>query len=143
MAAAKLGLRVILTEETDWIGGQLTSQAVPPDEHRWIEMFGCTASYRRFRNAVRQYYRDHYPLTAEAQANPLLNPGKGYVSRLCHEPRVALAVLEQMMAYPRSKGALDVRLKLKATGAETDGDKITAVHFQNLETGDTETISAP
>jgi len=25
--------QVILTEETGWIGGQLTAQAVPPDEH--------------------------------------------------------------------------------------------------------------
>ena len=33
LAAARNGLRVILTEETDWIGGQLTSQAVPPDEN--------------------------------------------------------------------------------------------------------------
>lgn len=29
LAAARQGLRVIVTEETDWIGGQLTSQAVP------------------------------------------------------------------------------------------------------------------
>ena len=33
LAAARNGLRVILTEETDWIGGQLTAQAVPPDEN--------------------------------------------------------------------------------------------------------------
>jgi len=32
LAALKLGKRVILTEEPDWIGGQLTSQTVPPDE---------------------------------------------------------------------------------------------------------------
>ena len=38
--AVGLGCRVVLTEETDWIGAQLTSQAVPPDEHRWIESFG-------------------------------------------------------------------------------------------------------
>src|SRR5580693_3395628 len=56
LAAARAGLRVILTEETDWIGGQLTSQAVPPDEHPWIEQFGCTRSYRDFRRSVRDYY---------------------------------------------------------------------------------------
>src|SRR5512136_228354 len=61
LAAARLGMHVVLTEETDWIGGQLTSQAVPPDEHPWIERFGCTASYRRFRDEVRAYYRRHYP----------------------------------------------------------------------------------
>ena len=43
IAAARGGLSVILTEETDWIGGQLTSQAVPPDEHPWIEERGGTA----------------------------------------------------------------------------------------------------
>ena len=51
-------MRVVLTEETDWIGGQLTSQAVPPDEHPWIEKFGCTRRYREYRDAVRDYYRD-------------------------------------------------------------------------------------
>ena len=30
----------VVTEETDWIGGQLTAQAVPPDEHAWIESYG-------------------------------------------------------------------------------------------------------
>ena len=49
LAAARLGRRVILTEETHWVGGQLTNQAVPPDEHPWIEEFGATASYRALR----------------------------------------------------------------------------------------------
>ena len=49
LAAARAGASVILTEETDWIGGQLTSQAVPPDEHPWIEERGCTKLYRSFR----------------------------------------------------------------------------------------------
>ena len=40
MAACRNGLRVILTEETDWIGGQLSQQGVPPDEHQWIETNG-------------------------------------------------------------------------------------------------------
>ncbi len=39
MAACSLGMRVILAPSTKWIGGQLTSQMVPPDEHRWIEEF--------------------------------------------------------------------------------------------------------
>ena len=37
LAACRAGQRVVLSEETLWIGGQLTSQAVPPDEHPWIE----------------------------------------------------------------------------------------------------------
>src|SRR5437879_3592169 len=98
LAVAEAGYRAILTEESDWIGGQLTSQAVPPDEHGWIERFGCTESYRRFRDGVRDYYRRRYSLTPKAQAAPFLNPGNGWVSPLCHEPRIALAVLEAMLA---------------------------------------------
>ena len=142
LAATSLGLRVILTEETRWIGGQLTSQAVPPDEHPWIEQFGCTRRYRQFRDGVRQYYRDHYPLTPAARADPYLNPGNGYVSRLCHEPRVGLAVLEQMMAASRSAGLLDVRLRRKPVAADADGDRVRAVTLRHLDTGDEETITA-
>src|SRR5437868_441688 len=63
LAALRNGRRVVLTESTDWLGGQVTSQAVPPDEHPWIESFGCTRSYREYREAVREYYRRNYPLT--------------------------------------------------------------------------------
>src|SRR5919202_6429127 len=117
MAAASLGRRVIVTEETDWIGGQLTQQAVPPDENRWIESHGCTRRYRQYRHLVRQYYRDHYPLTPEARALPTLNPGQGGVSRLCHEFRVGLAALEQQLAYARSRGLVDVLLWTRVVAA--------------------------
>src|SRR5690606_18684894 len=68
LAAARQGLQVILTEETDWIGGQLTSQAVPPDENRWVETHGATKSYQDFRQRVRDYYARNFPLTPRARA---------------------------------------------------------------------------
>jgi hypothetical protein len=135
MAAASLGKRVILTEETDWIGGQLTQQAVPPDENRWIESHGCTRRYREYRTLVRQYYRDHYPLTPEARQMPNLNPGQGGVSRVCHEFRVGLAVLEQQLAYVRSRGLLEIQLRTVAVKAEAEGDRVRAVTLRDLETG--------
>src|SRR5262249_38810653 len=109
-AALRNGRTVVITEITDWIGGQLTAQAVPPDEHRWIEEFGANASYRGLRRAIREYYRHHYPLTDAARQNGHLNPGNGNVSRLCHEPRVALAVLTDMLAPHASSGRLLVLL---------------------------------
>lgn len=136
LAAARAGRTVILTEETSWLGGQLTSQAVPPDEHPWIESFGCTASYRAFRDGVRQYYRDYYPLTAEARANRELNPGDGFVSRLCHEPRVALAVIERMLAPYVSSGRITVLLRHAPVRAELDGDAIVSVDVRSLDSGD-------
>ena len=80
LAVLRSGRTAVLTEPTDWIGGQLTSQAVPPDEHPWIERFGASASYRKLRHEIRAHYRRHYPLTAEARANERLNPGNGSVS---------------------------------------------------------------
>jgi len=142
MSASSMSYGVILTEVTDWIGGQLTSQIVPPDENAWIEQFGCTLRYRQYRDGVRQYYRDHYPLTPAARANRYLNPGGGNVSAVCHEPRVGVAVLEQMMAYARSTGQLELRLRRQPIAVETNGDKVHTVTFRHLETGATETITA-
>ncbi len=142
LGATSVGYQVVMTEPTRWIGGQLTSQAVPPDEHPWIESFGCTRRYRQFRNGVRQYYRDHYPLTPQARADPALNPGQGWVSRLCHEFPVARAVLEAMMAYPRSRGSLQVLLECKPLAAEADGDRVRAVRLRHTDTGEEEVISA-
>lgn len=142
MSACSLGLRVIVTEETDWVGGQLTAQAVPPDEHPWIEQFGCTARYRRYRNLVRQFYRENYPLSAEARSNPFLNPGNGWVSRLCHEPRVGWMVLQMMLHYPLVRGLLQVQTRRKPVRAEVSHDRVTAVTLRNLHTGEEETVTA-
>src|SRR5512140_36798 len=56
LAAARNGVHVILTEETNWLGGQLTAQAVPPDENPWVETFGATRSYQSLRRGIRDYY---------------------------------------------------------------------------------------
>src|SRR5687768_6206883 len=143
MAAANLGWRVVLTEETDWLGGQLTSQAVPPDAHHHIENFGCTRRYRAFRDGVRAYYREHYPLTETARKNPTLNPGGGAVSRLCHEPRVAVAVIESMIQWARTKGLLTVLLRHTPVAADVEGDHVRSVTVRDLETGKDHTLSAP
>jgi hypothetical protein len=127
LAAARAGLRVVLTEETDWIGGQLTSQAVPPDEHPWIEQFGATRSYREFRRNVRDYYRRNFPLTPAARHAEPFNPGNGSVSRLCCEPRIALAVLNDMLAKYVSGGRVVILLEHKATAAALEGDRVRSV----------------
>ena len=143
LAACRNGLRVILTEETDWLGGQLTSQGVPPDEHRWIEQFGCTRSYRTLREGIREYYRRHYPLTEAARAQPFLNPGNGTVSRLCHEPRVALAVLEGMLAPYVGGARLMVLREHRPIAVEVDGDQVRSVAVRSLRTGEEKVLRAP
>ncbi len=78
LAAARRGRSVALLEETDWLGGQMTSQGVSAlDEHEHIESFGGTASYYALRNAIRKHYGRS-------------NPGNCWVTRLAFEPRVAV-----------------------------------------------------
>jgi hypothetical protein len=143
LASARLGYRVILTEETHWLGGQLTNQAVPPDEHPWIEEFGATASYRALREGIRSFYRTHIPLTVEARENRALNPGNGWVSRLCHDPRIAVAVLHQMMIPYQLNGRLFVMHPHRLISAWTHGDRITGAVVRGLESGRDSLIEAP
>ena len=143
LAAARNGRRVIMLEETDWVGGQLTAQAVPPDEHPWIEQFGATRAYRDYRDRVREYYRRNYPLTPQARARWNLNPGNGSVSPLCHEFRVGLAVLNEMLAPFASGGKLTILLNHKAVSADTQGDVVRAVTVKNLDSGNLLTLAAP
>jgi hypothetical protein len=142
MAACSMGYRVIMTEETDWIGGQLTSQIVPPDEHPWIEQFGCTARYRRYRDLVRDYYRQNLPLTAAARENRELNPGTGWVSRLCHEPRIGWAVLNAMLQPHLTSGLLQIMLHTVPTGADGEGDHVRSVSLQNTHSGEESVVHA-
>lgn len=143
LAAARNGLRVIMTEETDWIGGQLTAQAVPPDENQWIETYGGTKSYQELRTRIRDYYRRNFPLTDAARAKQELNPGNGGVSRLCHEPRVALAVLNEMLAPFVASSRVRILLRHVPVSAATQGDKVEAVRVRNLDSGNELNLTAP
>ncbi|ODP27969.1 hypothetical protein PTI45_02607 [Paenibacillus nuruki] len=133
LAAAKQGLTVTLTEPTDWLGGQLTSQAVPPDEHRWIERTGATATFREFRERVRDYYRRNYPLTEEARNNPILNPGNGWVSRLAHEPKIALDVLQEMMSPYIHTQRIQVLYHTVPVEVATEYDRIVSVTVSHTQ----------
>ena len=143
LAAARHGLRVIMTEETDWIGGQLTQQGVPPDENAWIESIGGTRSYLSFRAAVRAFYRQQRPLTVAARSQPRLNPGNGWVSRLCAEPRVFLAVLEDTLAPYVASGQLTILRQHRAVAADVSGDTVRAVELRAEADGSRVVVRAP
>src|SRR5258706_8241136 len=97
MRAAEMGADVVLVEETEWLGGQLTSQGVcTPDENRWIETGGGTASYRAFRERVRHHYQG-FQLSQSGKSETYFNPGTCWVSRISMEPKVARRILEEML----------------------------------------------
>src|SRR5438874_1340103 len=123
LAAARSGRRVVLLEETDWLGGQMTAQGVSAlDEHEHIESFGGTRSYYELRNRLRQHYSS-------------LNPGACWVTRLAFEPRVAVGVLEQMLRPHVESGRLSIHRRTKVVGATVEGDRITELAAMGLDGG--------
>jgi FAD-dependent oxidoreductase family protein len=124
LRAANMGARVCLLEETDWVGGQFTAQGVTkPDENRYVETVGSTASYREFRHLVRLFYRNNFRLSAAGGSQPALNPGGGYPG-FAMQPRVGHDVLlQQLTAAP----TLHFRPQIRVTAAEVQGDTVQAL----------------
>ncbi|WP_269531493.1 FAD-dependent oxidoreductase [Chitinimonas sp. BJYL2] len=106
--ACRAGRYVVLTHEHDWLGGQLTAQGVPPDEHSLIETAGASASYRAFRAAMRQHYLDQPDFVDRTEMTEGTNPGDGWVSRLCIEPRVAASYLQALLQPFVDRGLLRI-----------------------------------
>src|SRR5213075_1025916 len=110
LAAARSGRHVVLLEETDWLGGQMTSQGVAAlDEHDYIESFGGTRSYYELRNAIRRHYGQQ-------------NPGNCWVTGLAFEPRVAVGVIDEMLR-PHLQ-SLSIQRRTKTVAVRTEGDCI-------------------
>lgn len=131
LAMLEDGLTVFMSEEYDWLGGQVSTQGVPPDENREIETVSGTKRYLAWRNKVRDYYRRNYPLTEDAKNDPKLNPGGGSVSALCHEPKVAAAVFDEMVAPYVSTGQLVLMRNTVAVSADVEGREIKSVVVEN------------
>ena len=129
LALGDSGVRCIVIEPTPWIGGQLTNQAVPPDENRWIESFGATRSYAAFRNGVRKWYRDHGSLRDGMRHVSDLNPGNGWVSRLCCAPSVAHDVLRSMLTPAVTAGLVMIVTGATITRVSMGRDRIDSVSF--------------
>ncbi len=126
-AACEMGLKVYLCEETDWIGGQLTSQAVPPDEHDWIEEQGATASYLRYRKMVRDYYRSLPQASPAMRGQDRFCPGNSWVSRLAHSPRLAHALLCEELRPYEEQGLLTLQRNARCVSAQVRQDKVESV----------------
>jgi len=134
IAACEAGRTVCLTEETDWLGGQATSQGVSAlDENRYIETTGGTRGYLAFRRAIRDWYRQNAKLKPEAAATEHLNPGRGWVSRLCFEPRAAVQVIEQRLAPFVVAGRLRILKRCKPCGLTKHDGRIATVDFVDLD----------
>ena len=132
-ALVRRGHEVCLLEETDWLGGQMTSQGIAAlDEHEHIEQFGGTRSYYQLCEAIRDHYRK---LTSQQEPLHPMNPGTCWVSRLAFEPSVACNAIEESLSRYVAAGRLRIFLRTMAVAAGTDGDRVTDIRAINLDDG--------
>lgn len=143
LAATRAGLKVHLFSETPWIGGQLTAQGVcTTDENQWVETVGCTASYSRFRNLVRNYYTGKYRLSSLGNTKHPFNPGDCWVSEgFSVEPKLAVEILREML---KEAGDPDISTSASVVRCLKDrsGHIIEAVEIYLADTDETVRVIA-
>jgi hypothetical protein len=130
LAACEAGWKVVLTEETAWLGGQVTSQAVSAlDEHERVESVSGTRTYRAFRDAIRRYYHEQLHAPEYMPDGSPLNPGNGWVSRLCFEPRAGLQVIQEMLEPHCQSGRLYILMRHRPVACEGDSAHLKAIQL--------------
>lgn len=128
-----MGKKVYMCEDTDWIGGQLTSQAVPPDENQWIEEQGGTKSYRAYRDAVRATYKAMPEASDLMKSKDKFCPGNSWVSRVAHSPKLAHKLLSESVQPYIDSGLLTIDLETAAVKADVCDDTVKAVTVQHKD----------
>lgn len=119
--AARMGVRVALLEESDWIGGQATAAAVSTMDEFYTNL--NSGIYNEFWHRVKAYYA--------AQGKSI---GTCYWSEKnrCFEPAVGQKILYQMMDDARhapgvAHPVLDLYLRTKVVRVLSAGNRVTGV----------------
>lgn len=140
--ASQMGHSVLLVCEEPWIGGQMSAQAVPPDEHAWIESGGASASYLGFRRDIRAHYRAQAGFLDDARLTEGTNPGDGWVSRLCFEPVLAARWMERLLQPAQAQGSLRVLRLCRPVAAVRRGSQIDSVTVKRAAHSGCDTVFA-
>ena len=112
----KAGHTVCLTELTDWVGGQISSQGTTAldESRRQRQLLFYSAGYRELRDRIEAKYGE-------------LNPGRCWVSAACFMPYDAHEILFDMLEDAASEGGGELRwfpstvpkeLELSADGSQ-------------------------
>ena len=139
-ATTGAALDVRLCEQTDWLGGQMTSQGVPiTDDGRnfQVETSGANRSYQSLRKAIRDYYKQSYKLSQSGSEQKYFNPGNCWywVSQLTFEPKIGAATLQQLLGSKERAKKPHAYLRQVPVAVESSGSQIDRVLTVNLDTG--------
>lgn len=151
LQALKVGMTVCLTEETDWLGGQMTAQGVSAlDENYLVDISGASFNYQELRKAIRSHYLNSYKLSQAGvdQERPIswtgdttpkgieyFNPGNCWVSWLAFEPKVAIEEIDALFKPYIADGRLTVLKRHKPISVSGSAFKVQVVNLVNLDDG--------
>ncbi len=157
--------KVIMTEETAWLGGQYTSQGVTAsDDNSLVEQGryheAASELFFRFHDIIRNIYRAQALKTAEsagrnggpespARALEIewikgneFSPGNAWGSRMSFLPKDGVTAIDEMLAPYIRSGLLEVRYHTVPVEVLKESRRITGVKFRDSETGGESTIRA-
>ena len=134
--AARLGARVLLVEESDWLGGQMSAAAVTTMDEEGL--------YFQFPVRERGVYREFHESMVNFYYTRQMDPFRAYSSwphqtEGGYEPKVTRAMLYAFIDHARphsgdgKSGVLDVSPRTRVTKTRKDRETITGV---TLETWD-------
>lgn len=134
LASADRGVDTCLVSFFPWLGGQSTTQGVSAlDESVPANSYAhWSKDYRAFRSGVRQHYLSTYSVTqpqndSDGADGPAFDPGSCWVSRLCYEPQVGAAWLQQRAQALVSTGKLRILQDYRLASALTSGNFVQGV----------------
>ena len=131
IAAARTGVDVCISEETDWVGGQFTTQGLnASDDNQFTDGVGETGTYARMRALMRGQY------------GGASNPGGCWVSHLCAEPSSALDAIATLMTPYLDAGNLHIFYNARPTSVSVDAGAVTGVTYARTSDNGAFSISA-
>jgi hypothetical protein len=116
--AARMGCSVLLLEETDWIGGQMTAAAVTSMDEGGI-LCRERGLYRELCGLIAAHYQ---PLGVTFET-------AYWFRHVCVEPRVGRALLHAMLGDARGQGTLDLTLRARVARVIKSGDTVTGAEI--------------
>ncbi len=157
--------RVVMTEETGWLGGQYTSQGVTAsDDNSLVERGryteGASELFFRFHEGIRNIYRakalDTARLTTRTGKGDTaarrmetawvkgttFSPGNAWGSRMSFLPKDGVKVLDDMLAPYVKRKLLAIHRTTIPVEVLKDGDTVTGVRFRDTRNGRMMTIRA-
>ncbi len=129
------GLRVVITDEFDWIGGQATSQAlcVMDEFYDPVGETMMNARYANLRERLRNHYKEKYTLSPLGASQLHLCTGNAACAPVTAESHVAYQVIMELLAPEVKSGQCIILPRSIPVSAKRTEDRVLSVSCKSLD----------